>query len=120
MPPVPVVPASLAALLSLLRQAFTAPTYDTFCWLVVGFASRVNRRTACGMWQAARLAGVFHHSRAHRFFAGARWSPDELGLRLAELLVARLVPAGEPLRLAPRRHALPPQRPQGLRRLPAP
>ena len=108
MPPVPVVPASLAALLSLLRQAFTAPTYDTFCWLVVGFASRVNRRTVCGMWQAARLAGVFHHSRAHRFFAGARWSPDELGLRLAELLVARLVPAGEPLRFAPRRHTLPP------------
>ena len=100
MPPVPVVPDSLAALLSLLRPTFTAPTFDTFRWLVVGFISRVGERTVCGMWQAARLAGVFHHSRAHGFFAAARWSPDELGLRLAELLAARLTPAGEPLRFA--------------------
>ena len=100
MPPVPVVPDSLAALLSLLRPVFTAPTYDIFCWLLVGFISRVNQHTVCGMWQAARLAGVFHHSRAHGFFAAARWSPDELGLHLAELLAAKLVPAGEPLRLA--------------------
>ena len=100
MPPMPVVPGSLAALLSLLRPSFTAPTFDTFCWLVVGFVSRVGERTVCGMWQAVRLAGVFHHSRAHGFFARARWSPDELGLRLADLLVAVLVPAGKPLRLA--------------------
>lgn len=100
MPPVPVVPDSLAALLSLLRPCFTAPSYDTFRWLLVGFVSRVGERTVCGMWQAARPAGVFHHSRAHRLFAGSRWSPDELGLRLAEFLVARLLPAGEPLRLA--------------------
>jgi len=120
MPPVPVAPDSLAAVLSLLRQAFTTPTYDTFCWLVVGFASRVSQRTVCGRWQAARLAGVFHHSRAHGFFGAARWSPDELGLRLAELLAAKLTPAGEPPRLALGRHALSPQRPHGLRRLPAP
>ena len=100
MPSVPVVPDSLLALLSLLRQAFTAPTYDIFCWLVVGFISQVGERTVCGMWQAAGLAGVFHHSRAHGFFTAARWSPDELGLRLAELLAARLLPAGGPLRFA--------------------
>jgi len=100
MPPVPVVPDSLAALLSLLRPCFTAPTYDIFCWLLVGFISQVGERTVCGMWQAAGLAGVFHHSRAHGFFAAARWSPDELGLRLAELLIAKLTPAGEPLRFA--------------------
>ena len=100
MPPMPVVPDSLAARLSLLRPTFTAPTFDTFRWLVMGFVSRVGERTVCGMWQAVRLAGVFPHSRAHGFFAGARWSPDELGLHLADLLVARLVPAGEPLRLA--------------------
>ena len=33
MPPMPVVPGSLAALLSLLRPSFTAPTFDTFRWL---------------------------------------------------------------------------------------
>jgi len=100
MPSAPVIPDSLAALLSLLRPCFTAPSFDTFGWLVVGFISQVGERTVCGMWQAAGLAGVFHHSRAHGFFAAARWSPDELGLRLAGLLVAQLVPAGEPLRLA--------------------
>jgi len=100
MPSAPVVPDSLAAVTSLLRPCFTAPSFDTFRWLVVGFASQVGERTVCGMWQAARLAGVFHHSRAHGFFTAARWSPDELGLRLAELLAARLTPAGEPLRLA--------------------
>ena len=100
MPPVPVIPDSLAALLSLLRPCFPAPTYDIFRWLLVGFISQVGERTVCGTWQAAGLAGVFHHSRAHGFFAAARWSPDELGLRLAELLVAQLAPAGGPLRLA--------------------
>jgi len=68
MPPVPVVPDSLAALTSLLRPCFTAPSFDIFCWLVVGFISQVGERTVCGMWQAARLAEVFHHSRA-------RWQP---------------------------------------------
>jgi len=120
MPPAPVVPDSLLTLTSLLRPCFTAPTFDIFCWLVVGFISQVGERTVCGMWQALRLAGVFHHSRAHGFFAAARWSPDELGLRLAELLAAQLAPAGEPLRFALGRHTVSPQRPQGLRGLPAP
>ena len=64
MPPVHVVPDSLAALLPLIRPSFTAPSFDTFCRLVVGFASRVGERTVCRMWPAARLAGDFHHSRA--------------------------------------------------------
>jgi hypothetical protein len=35
---------------------------------------------------------VWHQSRAHRLFAVARWSSDALGLALADLIVARLLP----------------------------
>lgn len=96
----PVFPGSLAALLSLLRGAFTAPTFDTFCSLVYGFIARVGEHTVTGMWQAARLAGRLHHSRGHDFFARSRWSADELGLLVLDLLLARFVEAEAPIRLA--------------------
>jgi DDE superfamily endonuclease len=96
----PAVPDSLALLLSLLRSAFTRPTFDTFCWLVHGFIGRIGEHTITGIWQAARLAGVLHHSRAHDFFARRTWSADRLGLALAELIVARTVKPGETIRVA--------------------
>jgi DDE superfamily endonuclease len=94
------VPNSLAGLLSLLAPCFTAPTYRTFCMLLVGFVGRVRDCTVTGMLQASGLAGVWHHSRAHDFFAYRRWEPDELGLRLLEFLVSVLVGTGAPIRLA--------------------
>jgi hypothetical protein len=94
------VPSSLAGLLSLLEPCFTAPTFRTFCMLTVGFIARIRENTVCGMLQGAGLAGVWHHSRAHAFFAYRRWAPDELGLRLMELLVSVLLPPDAPIRLA--------------------
>lgn len=96
----PKVPSSLAGLLSLLAPCFTAPTQRTFQALVVGFVSQTQTRTVCGMLVGARLAGVWHHCRAHRFFSRARWSADELGLRIADLIVARLLAPGAPIVLA--------------------
>jgi len=93
------VPTSLAGLLSLLAPAFTQPSFQTFCMLVVGFTGRVRDCTVTGMLQAAGLAGVWHHSRAHDFFACRRWEPDELGLRLLDFLVTVFVKQGA-LRLA--------------------
>ena len=52
------------------------------------------------MWQAARLAGRLHHSRAHDFFARSRWSCDELGLRLLDFLIGRFADSGAPIALA--------------------
>jgi hypothetical protein len=43
---------------------------------------------------------VWHHSRAHDFFARRRWEPDDLGLRLLDFLVSVFVAAGAPIRLA--------------------
>jgi hypothetical protein len=94
------MPSSLAGLLSLLAPCFTQPTFQTFSMLMVGFVGRIRDRTVTGMLQAAGLAGVWHHSRAHDFFARSRWEPDELGLRLLELLVSVFVGGGAPIRLA--------------------
>jgi hypothetical protein len=81
------VPTSLAGLLSLLAGCFTQPSFETFSMLLVGSVGRVRDRTVTGMLQACGLAGVWHHSRAHDFFARRRWDPDELGLVLLDFLV---------------------------------
>jgi hypothetical protein len=52
------------------------------------------------MLVGARLAGRRHHGLAYRFFATARWSADQLGLVLLELIGATLIPADAPLVLA--------------------
>ena len=52
------------------------------------------------MLTGAGLDQVWHHSRAHRLFTHARWSSDTVGLALADLIVARLLPAGSPLTVA--------------------
>ena len=57
-------------------------------------------RTVTGMLQAAGLAGVWHHSRAHDFFARRRWDPDQLGLALLDFLLTVFVKAGAPIRFA--------------------
>ena len=94
------VPCSLAEILAKFRPCFTAPTFPTFVGLVVGLIAQTRRRTVCGMLTGAGLEQVWHHSRAHRLFSNARWSGDALGLALADLIVARLLPAGAALTLA--------------------
>jgi len=96
----PQVPSSLAGLLSLLAPCFTTPSFQTFSMLTVGFIARIRENTVTGMLQAAGLAGVWHHSRAHAFFAYRRWNPDELGIKLMELLVSVLLSPDAPIRLA--------------------
>jgi DDE superfamily endonuclease len=46
------------------------------------------------MLVGARLAGRRHHDLAYRFFARARWCPDQLGLTLCDLLCGLLAPEG--------------------------
>jgi hypothetical protein len=85
----------LQRLLEAFRPCFTAPTSTTFVALLVGLIARPASRTVCGM-----LAGVWHHSRAHRFFAAARWHPDRVGLAVLRLTVGHLAPIGAPLVIA--------------------
>src|SRR6266545_2712669 len=96
----PSLPRSLADLLIVFRPCFTAPTFATFSAMVAGFLAQPGLRTVTGMLVGAGLAGRRHHDLAYRFFATARWSADQLGLVLLELICATLVPAGAPLVLA--------------------
>lgn len=88
------LPASLAGLVWVFRPCFTAPTFGTFAALVAGLVAQPGRRTVCGMLVGAGLAGVWHHWRAHRFFARAVWDVSQVSVVLAGLVVDRLVPAG--------------------------
>jgi hypothetical protein len=88
------LPASLDELLSLLSGAFSQPSFQTFRALVVGQISQTGLRTVTGMLVGSRLSGAWHHARAHRFFSNAVWPVDELGLRLAVLIAARLCEPG--------------------------
>src|SRR5580693_3382457 len=94
------VPASLRTLLPGLAPLFTAPSFRTFYGLACGFLAQTGKRTVCGMLAGAGLTGSWSHDRAHRFFFRARWNPDQLGLAVAQLVVALLVPAGEPVTVA--------------------
>jgi DDE superfamily endonuclease len=94
------LPTSLASLLSLFRPCFTQPSFHSFCALCVGCLTRVRAHTVTGMLVACGLAGSWHHSRAHRFFSRARWSVDQLGLGVLDLICKRLVGPGEPLCVA--------------------
>ncbi|HEX9359105.1 MAG TPA: hypothetical protein VF933_35515, partial [Streptosporangiaceae bacterium] len=60
----------------------------TFHGLAWGFLAQTGKRTVCAMLAGAGLSRAWSHDRAHRFFARARWSPGELGLAAAKLVVA--------------------------------
>ena len=93
------LPRSVTELLACFRGCFTAPTFTTFCGLACGFWAQPGLHTVTGMLVGVRLQQAWHHSRAHRFFATARWSADQLGLVLLDLILAALVPDGAPVRL---------------------
>jgi hypothetical protein len=86
--------------LDAFRPCFTAPTFDTFVVLLAGLVARPTRRTVCGMLLGSGMARWWHHSRAHRFFASARWDLDAVGLVVLRLVVGWLVPVGAPLVVA--------------------
>jgi hypothetical protein len=94
------IPRSLQALLEEFRPCFTAPSFATFAGLVTGLIAQTRRRTVCGMLLGAGLEQVWHHARAHRFFAAARWSPDRVGLLLCDQIIKLLLPTGTPITLA--------------------
>jgi hypothetical protein len=94
------VPASLMTLLSAFAPLFTVPSFRTFCGLACGFLAQPGKRTVCGMLTGAGLSRLWPHDRAHYFFSRARWSPDDLGLAAARMVVSLLVPAGAPVDVA--------------------
>jgi DDE superfamily endonuclease len=93
------LPRSVTGLLECFRGCFTTPTFTTFTALAVGFWAQPGVHTVTGMLVAAGLSQSWQHTRAHRFFSQARWSADQLGLCLLDLVCGLLVPTSAPLRL---------------------
>jgi DDE superfamily endonuclease len=91
------VPASLMTLLAVFSPLFTAPSFRAFTALACGFLAQSGKRTVCGMLTGAGLSRLWPHDRAHYFFSRARWNPDDLGIAVARLVIALLVPDGEPV-----------------------
>ena len=65
----------------------TVPTFNTFLTVVSGWVF-ARRHTVTGMILAAGAVGTKHHSAFHRLFSAARWSLDEVGLAVADLLLS--------------------------------
>ena len=86
------IPSSLNELLLLFEPCFTRPTFQTFRALLAGQIAQTRLRCVTGMLIGARLSELWHHARAHRFFSDARWCADELGLKVAGLILERLLP----------------------------
>ena len=91
------VPASLMTLLAVFSSLFTAPSFRTFTALACGFLAQSGKRTVCGMLTGAGLSRAWSHDRAHYFFSRAGWNPDDLAIAVARLVIALLVPGGEPV-----------------------
>lgn len=79
-----------------LAAIMTAPTFDNAMIIMSGWVF-APRHTVTGMIQAAAAVGRKHHSTFHRLFASARWSRDQLGLTVFDLLTPWL---GETVLLA--------------------
>lgn len=76
---------SFVLFLQPLAAAMTRPSLDNAMTRLTGrvFAPR---RTVAAMVVAAGAFGRKHHSPFHRLFATARWSRDQLGLAVFELM----------------------------------
>jgi DDE superfamily endonuclease len=85
--PVSLVP-SFVDLLQPFSCLMTVPTFDSLVTVLTGWVF-ARRRTISGMILAADAArGAKHHSAYHRLFAAARWSLDEVGLAVAQMLLS--------------------------------
>src|SRR6266540_1924899 len=94
------VPGSLAVLLQGFRSCFRLRPFEVFCLLTVGMITQTGACTITGMLIGTGMQTVISHHRAHRFFSTHAWSADQLGLAMARLIVATLLPAGAALDVA--------------------
>lgn len=69
-----------------ISWVMTQPTFHSFLIVVTGWVF-ARRRTVTNMIVAADGVGAKHHSAFHRVFAAARWSLDELGLAVFDLIL---------------------------------
>ncbi len=87
------IPASLQGILSSFTDCFTRPSFENFVALVSGWILCQGRHCVSRVIQVAGGGGsTKHFASLYRFLSRARWSTDDLGRVLFELLL-RLLPA---------------------------
>jgi SRSO17 transposase len=81
--------SSFVDILQQFSFVMTTPTFASFVTIVTGWVF-ARRRTITDMILAADAVNTKHHSAFHRVFAVARWSLDELGLAVFDLILCWL------------------------------
>jgi hypothetical protein len=85
---------SLSELVAPLRDGFRSEVFRTFQILLAGWIVCTGPHTISAVWQATGLAARRHHDTAYAVFHSAAWDWDDLGIVLATLVLAHLVPGG--------------------------
>jgi SRSO17 transposase len=83
---------SFVDLLQHFAPVFTAPTYQTFTWIVAGWLLSHRHRYVTEVIFSCGKVGIGHWCRFHRFFSHAAWDLDEFSMVLAKLVVTILAP----------------------------
>jgi SRSO17 transposase len=81
--------------LNLLREfepVFTAPTFNTYVFIVTGWILSQRHRYVTELIFSSGHVGDGHWSRFHRFFSQAAWDIDTFSMHLAKLVVSILAP----------------------------
>lgn len=89
----PDVLRTLLASVEVLRPALTRPGYANALVVFVGWVLTQGRHAITEALVATDVARRRHHERFHRFFSRGTWSPDAIGRRLFERILA-WAPAG--------------------------
>jgi hypothetical protein len=84
----------LATLVEAFRDCFHPQVFSTFQSLIAGWIVCTGPHTISEVWQATGLAARRHHDTAYAVFHSACWEWDDLGIVLATLILAHLVPGG--------------------------
>ena len=84
----------LLELVAPFRDCFRAEVFQTFQALIAGWVVCLGPHTISGVWQATGLAARRHHDTAYAVFHSAVWEWDDLGIVLATLILAHLLPGG--------------------------
>lgn len=90
---------TLLAVLEVVRPAVTRPGFENLVVVFGGWILTAGTHAITAALVASAVAGRRHHEAFHRFFSRGTWSPDAWGRRLLELAL-RLVPEGDPVRIA--------------------
>ena len=91
--------STMDALVQQVSSCFTKPSFQTFCVIAAGWLLGHGRRTVTHVLLAGD--GLRHKtvSGDHRFFSQARWSVDQVG-RVVLQLVLKCIPRDAPLVVA--------------------